>query len=118
MKSVCIALATTAISVAYAQERQYRWTNQKLIDSGITPDQYQSIGRGDMAHCDREAKSTAQAVVQMPNCSQIMSSPDFSLWQQCSDSNLQTLRQKSQQVYRDLMTGCMASRNWFWLKLN
>ncbi len=120
-QSTCVALGLLIVGLsvqpARAQDAQYQWVNQELLDKSIDRDRYVAIGRGDLAQCSAESKSTVQRTVQLPDCSALFSSSNFFLAQECAD-RLERSKKTAESQYKEMTVGCMARRGWVWKKVD
>ena len=101
---------------ALAQDGKYQWLNQELKSKGTTQEMYIAIGKGDLAQCTADAQLTAQRTSAMQDCSQLSSTGNPFLFQDCNERNSAS-RRNAEELYKNLVVGCMAKRGWLWTKL-
>ena len=114
---LAIAILGATFKIVYAQQSQYQWINQELLDKKIERERYLAIGRGDIAQCSADARVTVQRTISYPDCNALMSSTSAFLAQECLE-RLDNLKKTSEVMYQELAVGCMAKRAWLWTKVN
>lgn len=99
-----------------AQDGKHQWLNQELKSKGTTQEIYNAIGKGDLAQCTADAQLTAQRASAVQDCSQLSSNGNPFLFQDCNERNSAS-RRNAEELYKNLVVGCMAKRGWLWTKL-
>jgi hypothetical protein len=102
-------------SIATAQPQTHQWVNQELRAKGIDSEQYQILGRGDLAYCTADAQQTVRRTFTIPDCTAAFSSPSPFFAQECA-ARQEAAKRDSAQMYKDLTLGCMARRGWLWAR--
>lgn len=114
--ALIIAVLLAVPVQSQAQFADYQWQNQELIERGASKERYVTIARGDIAHCQNEARQNINQGNTTPDCSSLASSPNPFLFQDCNERVL-TIRRNAEQNQKDIMLSCMAHRGWEWKKL-
>lgn len=107
MRHIFLALLF-ASSVSWAQSGP-QWINQELLQKGIPTDQYQAIGRGDLAQCRADARMTVETT--LPGIRPCNTGQDPYSYYLCEQSR-ESKNKEREQMFKDLAIGCMARKGW------
>lgn len=102
-------------SIAAAQPQSHQWVNQELKAKGIDSEQYNILGRGDLAQCTADAQQTVRRTFSIADCTEAFSSGSPFVAQDCT-ARQEAAKRDSTQMYKDLTLGCMAKRGWLWTR--
>lgn len=104
-----ILLTLLFASSASSAQSGTQWINQELLQKGMPTEQYQAIGRGDLAQCRADARASVErSLPAMPPCS-IEQNP--STYYLC-DQSREFRNKEREQMFKDLAIGCMARKGW------
>ena len=88
---------------------------QELKAKGIDSEQYNILGRGDLAQCTADAQQTVRRTFSIADCTEAFSSGSPFVAQDCT-ARQEAAKRDSTQMYKDLTLGCMAKRGWLWTR--
>lgn len=107
MRRLMLALLC-AHAASFAQSNR-QWSNPELLQKGIPTDQYQAIGRGDLAQCRADAKTTVETT--LPAARPCDTGQNPGAYYQC-DQFRESRNKEREQMFKDLALGCMARKGW------
>lgn len=107
MRRLMLALLC-AHAASFAQGTR-QWNNPELLQKGIPADQYEAIGRGDLAQCRADAKTTVETT--LPSARPCDTGQNPGVYYQC-DQFRESRNKEREQMFKDLALGCMARKGW------
>jgi hypothetical protein len=105
MKKI-VVLVLLACPTAWSQQ----WTNPELLGRSLPTEQYQTIGRGDLAQCTADARQTAAQSLPTQVCDM---GQNPGAYYQCQTTN-EAANENAKTLHRDLVVGCMARKGWLY----
>lgn len=97
MRQIMLVLLLTPIA-SLAQSNP-QWSNQELLQKGMAAEQYQTIGRGDLAQCRADAKATVETT--LPAMQPCNTEQNPGLYYQC-DKLRESRNREREQTFKDL----------------